>query len=108
MGGLSSRNRKAGERFSSTDNASERWIVEKVRLNEAVEGINVEINSISNAYLQVKLFNHERALLMKKSIKLNQVVNTDGFQGLSFLLPGKYLVVVSGEDKTVEKWINKE
>jgi hypothetical protein len=108
LGGFSSKQSNADQRFPTTESASERWVVETVSLNEDLEGIDVEINANASAYLNLKLFNKERELLMKKSIKLNEGLNSEGFQELSFLTKGKYLVVVSGEDKTVEKWVTKD
>ncbi|MFY0672679.1 MAG: hypothetical protein JXQ87_04720 [Bacteroidia bacterium] len=108
LGGFSNSESKASNISPKDEDASVRWVVEGVSINESIEEINVEISSISSAYLQLKLYNDQRELLLKKSVKVTEGNSEEGFNGLSFLPKGKYLVVVSGEDKTVEKWVSKE
>ncbi len=89
------------------DFGNEYWLVETVNTNASMNSVEIDIHSKYSCRLQLKILNQEKELLKKESVLVEEGKENHIVNDISFLPAGKYLVEISGEDKTVSRWVNK-
>ncbi|MBI1185036.1 hypothetical protein GC194_12240 [bacterium] len=92
---------------TATEGATEYWTVNEVSPSVFTDMVSVEVQSRYQGSLLLKLFDEEGKVVFRESLDLAAGANEHVINNLESLAQGRYVLEISGEDKTEKRELTK-